>query len=120
METNQLKKAKILGSDLDLLSGFFFSSAFTRCFLYDLNENVIHLDPNDSFVKDRPKTLLQLLLIDIIQMIDFDLKQMNIGNAVQLRILDILHRLTIKELNMFEYDSNGRVISMIAKDKVVS
>ena len=119
METNQLKKAKILGSDLDILSGFLFSSAFTHCFIYDLNENVIHLDPNDPFVKDRPKTLLQLLLIDIISMIDCDLKQMNIDNAVQLRILGILRRLTEKELNMFEYDSNGNVIRMIANDKYI-
>ena len=74
----KMSKQKESCSDLQLMSGFFYTGAFTKCFLYDSKGNITGLDTMDDFVKGRPDTLMQLHLIQLIREVDYECKKASI------------------------------------------
>lgn len=91
-----IKKSQGYGSDLERISVFMYSGAFTTCFLYDSRGNMTGLNTDDTFINGRPNTLLQLFLIDLISEINFDFERANINDTeTQARLLNILHTVKI-------------------------
>ena len=91
MFATKIEKTQNMCSDLERMSSFFFSSAFTSCFLYDANGNITSLNANDTFVKGRPDTLIQLFIIQLIREIDYECRNATITNSeTNMRLLNIL------------------------------
>ena len=96
-----IEKNQKMSSDLERMSSFFFSGAFTNCFLYDVTGNIIGLNANDTFVKDRPDTLIQLFLIQLIREIDYECRSACITNSeTNMRLLTVLVSILSKSFDL--------------------